>query len=134
MLSKSKTEGAMTRARGKVLALPVLLGAVLGGCSDLYLDRRETVALGANDHIAVNRVEQMVDPWPRYVGNKNIAFNGERMQGAADRYQRHEVIRPIPPTTNTYTSQSPPAPIVTEHISVQQAIAPTAAAPVAGIK
>ena len=100
------------------------------GCCDIYCDRRETIALGADDHLAVNRVAQMVDPWPRYVGNKNLAFNGERMQGAVERYRRHEVIRPIPPTTNTYYQQSAPAPITTEHVSVPQAAAPAAAAPV----
>jgi len=109
-----------------------VLGVLLGGCSDIYFDRRETIALGADDHVAVNSVAQMVDPWPRYVGDKNIAFNGERMQGAVDRYRRHEVIRPVPPTTNTYSQQSAPAPITTEHVSVPQAAAPTAAAPVAG--
>jgi len=132
MSSRSRTEGVVIRARGKVPALVVALGTLLGGCSDIYFDRRETVALGAADFLGVNRASQMVDPWPRYVGNKNIAFNGERMQGAADRYRRHEVIRPVSPTTNTYTAQSPPPPITTEHISVQQAVAPTSAAPVAG--
>jgi hypothetical protein len=119
-------------ARCRVLGTVVVLGVMVGGCSDIYFDRRETVALGADDHIAVNRVAQMVDPWPRYVGDKNIAFNGQRMQGAAERYRRHEVVRPVPLTTNTYSQQSPPAPITTEHITVPQAVAPTAAAPVAG--
>ena len=52
----------------KSIALLVGLGALLGGCSDIYYDRRETVALGADDHIAANRVVQMVDPWARDVG------------------------------------------------------------------
>ena len=120
------------KARSKLLSMIVALGATLGGCSDIYFDRRETIALGADDHIAANRVAQMVDPWPRYVGNKNIAFNGERMQGAAERYRRHEVIRPVPLTTNTYSQQSPPAPITTEHINVPVLAAPGAAAAVAG--
>ena len=85
-----------TNARRKRLGAVVVLGAMLGGCSDIYFDRRETIALGADDHIAANRVAQMVDPWPRYVGNKNIAFNGERMQGAVERYRRHEVIPASP--------------------------------------
>jgi hypothetical protein len=114
-----------------LLALPVL-GTLLSGCSDIYFDRRETVALGANDHIASNMVSQMVDPWPRYVGNKNIAFNGERMQAAAERYRRHEVIRPVPLTTNTYTLQSPPAPITTEHVTVPSSSVGAPAVPVAG--
>src|SRR5436190_548377 len=78
-------------------AIPALLIAgMLSACSDIYYDRRETVALGADDHIASNMVAQMIDPWPRYVGNKNIAFSGDRMQGAADRYRRNCVIPPYP--------------------------------------
>jgi hypothetical protein len=119
-------------ARCKLLGTVVVLGATLGACSDVYFDRRETIALGADDHIAANRVAQMVDPWPRYVGDKNIAFNGERMQGAVERYRRHEVIRPVPLTTNTYSQQSPPAPITTEHVTLPQLAAPAAAAAVAG--
>jgi len=121
-----------SRSRTRLVGALGALAVLLGGCSDIYFDRRETVALSAGDFAAVNSVEQMVDPWPRYVGNKNIAFNGERMQAAVERYRHHEVIRPVPPTTNTYTQQSAPAPLVTEHISVQQYTAPGSAAPVAG--
>jgi hypothetical protein len=128
MSSRSRTNAGL-----RSLVLLAALGGALGGCSDIYYDRRETVALGADDHIAVNSVEQMVDPWPRYVGNKNIAFNGERMQGAVERYRRHEVIRPVPLTTNTYTQPQTPPPITTEHISVPQPSgSAAAAAPVAG--
>src|SRR5436190_4167715 len=68
------------------------LALMLSGCSDIYYDRRETIALSADDHQASNSVAQMIDPWPRYVGNKNLAFNGERMQTAVDRYRRNCVI------------------------------------------
>ncbi len=54
----------------------------LGGCSDIYYDRRETISLGADDAVETNKVAHMVDPWPRYSANRNIAFNGERMQAA----------------------------------------------------
>jgi hypothetical protein len=129
MSSPSKTNAGL-----RSLALLAALGGMLGGCSSIYYDRRETVALGADDHIAVNSVEQMVDPWPRYVGNKNIAFNGERLQGAVERYRRHEVIRPVPLTTNTYSQPQAPAPITTEHVTMPQPSGPAAAAaPVAGM-
>jgi hypothetical protein len=111
-----------------VLAIFGALGAVLCGCSDIYYDRRETVALGAEDHIDSNRVAQMVDPWPHHVANKNIAFNGERMQAGVERYRRHEVIRPISPTTNSMTQ--PPMAITTEAIAVQQTTVGAPAAPV----
>jgi hypothetical protein len=87
---------------------------MLSACSDIYYDRRETIALGADDHIASNTVVQMIDPWPRYVGNKNLAFNGDRMQAAADRYRRNCVI--------------PPVPIATTQIGVQQQLVQAQAA------
>jgi len=129
MWSQPRTE-PVRRTISTTVALIVLAGALTAGCSDIYFDRRETIALGADDHIAVDSVEQMVDPWPRHVGNKNIAFNGERIQAGVERYRRHEVILPMPPTTNTYTAQQPPPPLTTEHVSVPAA----AAAPVAGAK
>jgi hypothetical protein len=122
MSSKSRTEVACR-------ALAVLVPVVLGGCSDIYYDRRETVALGADDHIAVNRVAQMVDPWPRNVENKNIAFSGDRIQPAVERYRRHEVIRPVSPTTNSMTQQQ--IPLTTEAVTTPQTSTPsTPAAPV----
>jgi hypothetical protein len=87
------------------LAVGLALAAVLSGCSDIYYDRRETVALGADDHIASNRVAQMIDPWPRYVGNKNIAFNGERAQAGVERYRRDCAFQPISPTTTSSVAQ-----------------------------
>ena len=94
-----------TKAGCKALAALVALGAILGGCSDIYYDRRETVALGAEDHIDSNRAAQMVDPWPRYVANKNIAFNGERMQAAVERYRRNKVKEPCSYTTTSNLGQ-----------------------------
>ena len=122
MSSKSRIEVACK-------ALAVVVPLVLGGCSDLYFDRRETVALHANDHIAVNRVAQMVDPWPRDVANKNIAFSGDRLQPAVERYRRHEVIRPVSPTTSSMTQ--PQIPLTTEAVTspIQNATT-TPAAPV----
>ena len=57
----------------------------------MYLDRRDTVSFGAGDAVAANKVTHMVDPWPVYAGNRNIAFDGERMQAAAERYRTNKV-------------------------------------------
>ena len=99
MSFKSRIDG------GWLLAAVISLAGMMSGCSDIYYDRRETVALGADDHIAVNRVAQMIDPWPRYVGNKNIAFNGERAQAGVERYRHDCVFQPINPTTTSLTQQ-----------------------------
>ena len=58
------------------VAAAVMLGALLAGCSDVYFERRESIALGAGDAVAANQVEQMVDPWPPNSGNRNLTFNG----------------------------------------------------------
>jgi hypothetical protein len=59
-----------------------------------YLDRRDSIELSAGDANASNIAMQMVDPWPRYAGNKNIAYNGQRMQAAVERYRNNQVTPP----------------------------------------
>ena len=77
------------------VAAAVMLGALLAGCSDIYFDRRETIALGAGDAVAANQVEQMVDPWPPNSSNRNLTFNGERMQRAVECYRIDKVTQPV---------------------------------------
>ena len=78
--------------RGAILAL--IAATALGGCTDMYLDRRDTVSFAAGDAVAVNKVTHMVDPWPARAGDRNIAFDGERMQMAAERYRTDKVKPP----------------------------------------
>ncbi len=73
----------------------------LAGCSDIYTDRRETIELSAGDAIKTNQVTQMVDPWPASSANRNIAFNGEKMQTAVERYRMNRVIRPVSGVTSS---------------------------------
>ena len=115
-------------SRTSALALAIAAGTTLGGCSDIYYDRRETVALGADDAVASNMVVQMADPWPRYVGNKNIAFNGERMQAGVERCRKHEIIRPISPVTSSAVTVPPP--ITTEAIALPASVNSAPAQPV----
>ena len=75
--------------RGALLALAA--ATALGGCTDMYLDRRDTVSFAAGDAVATNKVTHMVDPWPARAGDRNIAFDGERMQMAAERYRTDKV-------------------------------------------
>jgi hypothetical protein len=82
------------------------LGMMLSGCSDIYFDRRETVALGADDHIATDRVAQMIDPWPRDVGRRQIAFDGTKMQNAVERYRTGRTIPPVNVTTSSTAYQA----------------------------
>jgi hypothetical protein len=82
------------------LLLAGVLGGSLGGCANApydphgYLDRRDSIELSAGDANASNIAIQMVDPWPVYAGNKNIAFNGQRMQAAVEHYRNNQVPPP----------------------------------------
>ena len=88
------------------LALAARL-VTLAGCSE-YLDRRDTIALSGGNAVATDKVTQMVDPWPRDSANRNIAFNGEKMQSAFERYRTNKVIPPNGTGTST-TYQAPSA-------------------------
>jgi hypothetical protein len=84
----------------------VLLAAALAGCSalysnSLYLDRRETIYPIAGDALSSNRVAQTIDPWSRASANNNIAYNGEKMQSASERYRTGRVIPPVNATTSS---------------------------------
>ncbi len=103
------------------LALAALL-TVLAGCSE-YLDRRDTISLNGGNSAATNKVTQMVDPWPRASGNKNIAFNGAKMQSAVERYRTNRVIAPqgigtssnyAPQGSNSPGNTTPVGPTVTQ--------------------
>jgi hypothetical protein len=112
------------------LVLLVSLGAMLAGCSDIYFDRRDTVALGAADHLDTNRVAQMIDPWPRYVGKREIAFNGEKMQGAVERYRTGRTYPPVNVTTSSTAYQQAEQAAAATLNSVN----PTSATPAAPVK
>jgi hypothetical protein len=109
MWSRSRTS-LLLRTFGVATLLNLMLlsslAMMLSGCSDIYFDRRETVALGAADHRDSNRVAQMVDPWPRDVGRRQIAFDGTKMQVAAERYRTGRVIPPVNVTTSSAAYQA----------------------------
>jgi len=97
-MCRPRNNRAARAIAGAVAAFGV--AAWLAGCSDIYLDRREPIALSGGDAIAANEATQMVDPWPPSAGNKNIAFNGQKMQVAVERYRTGRVIPPINATTS----------------------------------
>ncbi len=96
------------RSRRPAAFAAIGLGIFLAGCSnaDLYLDRRDNIAPSGGDALAANSVEQMVDPWPPYSGNKNIAFNGQKMQQAVARYRTGKIIEPADPENFMSTNQT----------------------------
>jgi hypothetical protein len=74
----------------------ITVAATAGGCwsgpygnnAAQYVHRSDTITLSAGNAKDVNAATHVIDPWPRYVGNRRIPANGERMVGAVQRYQR----------------------------------------------
>ena len=95
-----------SKTKVRVTAPVLLCGALLAGCSDIYFDRRDTIVPSAGDAIAANKVTMMVDPWPASSVNKNIAFNGEKMQTAVERYRQGRIIPPVNATTSSVAYQA----------------------------
>jgi hypothetical protein len=84
-----------------MVAIVIILCTLLAGCSDIYFDRRESIAQSAGDAVYTDRVTQMVDPWPPQSGNRNLAFNGEKMQTAVERYRVNRAIPPVSAMTSS---------------------------------
>ena len=103
----SRNKPVRNNSRNRVM-LALAATTLLAGCTDMYLDRRDTVTFGAGDAVAANKVTHMVDPWPVYAGNRNLAFDGERMQAAAERYRTNNVT----PLSTAQTSSVQYAPVV----------------------
>jgi len=94
-------------ARGGAIAA-LALTLFTGACTDMYLDRRDTVSFAAGDAVAANKVTHIVDPWPIRAGDRNIPHDGERMAAAAERYRLNKVT----PLSTSQTSSVQYAPVV----------------------
>jgi hypothetical protein len=85
-----------TSANKSAFAAILLFGGLVAGCAqpDLYLDRRDSITFHAGDAIRSNIVAQTIDPWPKHAANRDIAYNGDRMQAAGERYRTGKIIQP----------------------------------------
>jgi hypothetical protein len=63
----------------------------------MYFQRSDKITLGAGDAKAVNAATHIIDPWPRYVGNRRIPGNGDRLSRAVERYRQGSYRPPAPP-------------------------------------
>jgi hypothetical protein len=74
--------------------LGLLPALMLAACSDLYWDRRDSVAFQAGNANASNIAVQTIDPWPAVAANRHIEGNGPRVQSAIERYRTNRVTPP----------------------------------------
>jgi hypothetical protein len=113
----------VTRAAAFSAMLAALL-TTLTGCSE-YLARRDGITLNAGNAVMADRVTHMVDPWPRASANRDIAFNGDRMEEAFKRYRTGNVIQPVGINTGTAYQAAP----ATAAPAVAAPVGPTVTSP-----
>src|SRR5262249_17040336 len=103
--SRRRIEVRMKGTR-HIIALAVLVGASFAGSRALawdqtpfamYFQRTDKTTLGAGNAKAVNAATHIIDPWPRYVGNRRIPGNGDRLSRAVERYRLGSYRQPAPP-------------------------------------
>jgi hypothetical protein len=89
-----------------IIAFVVLLGGSFAGSGALawdqnpfamYFQRSDSITLWEGDAKAVNSATHVIDPWPRYVGNRRIPVNGDRLSRAVERYRQGSYRQPAPP-------------------------------------
>jgi hypothetical protein len=90
----------MRRAK-KLSVAAVLLSAMLGGCADMYWDRRDSIAFWAGDAPAANVAIHTIDPWPPAAAKRRLTTNGDLAQRAAERYRTNRTtpLKPIGTTS-----------------------------------
>ena len=100
----------------KIIRVTLLMGfaAASSGCNTVYpnpatpyVQRTDTVTLGAGNAQDVNTATHTIDPWPRYAGDRRIPGNGTRMVGAVERYEGGTKTQTPAGSTNTGSSASP---------------------------
>ncbi len=89
-----------------IVAFVVLVGGSLASSAAfawdqeplaIYFHRSDKITLGEGDAKAVNAATHIIDPWPRYVGNRRIPGNGDRLSRAVERYRQGSYRQPAPP-------------------------------------
>ena len=78
----------------RIRLLAILPALSLGGCYglaghdeiDRYYQRSNTITMSAGDAKETNAVAHTITPWPRYVGDRRLAYDARRVGGAVTRY------------------------------------------------
>lgn len=105
-MSRNAEPRTTARARRGLAGAAIALAMILGGCSDIYFDRRDSLSFHAGDAVASNIIAQTVDPWPRSAGNREQPADGERMQRAMERYRTNKTTPLVTTSTSSVHYQS----------------------------
>ena len=74
--------------------LVIIPALSLGGCYglaghdelDRYFQRSDTITMSAGNAKETNAVAHTMTPWPRYVGDRRLAYDARRVGAAVTRY------------------------------------------------
>ena len=95
---------------GKLMPLALIFVlTAMSGCSE-YLSRRDAISPVAGDAVATDAMTEMVDPWPRASAQRNIGFDGQRMENAVQRYHTNRTYLPSNTGTSNGYSAAPAQP------------------------
>ena len=105
------------------LFAPLLLGGCYGLAGndemDRYFQRSDTITMSAGDAKQVNAVTHTINPWPRYVGDRRIAYDAARTGAAVARYgQTARPVDQLPNMGNPTEAMGQPPP-TNQNINVQ---------------
>lgn len=104
------------------LLAPLLLGGCYGVAGhdevDRYFQRSDTITMSAGDAKQVNAVTHTINPWPRNVGDRRIAYDARRVGAAVTRYG--DTTRPVDqlPDIGDATKAMGQRPPTTQNINV----------------
>ena len=95
-----------------IIAVAVLLSGLASSAASawdqdpaaMYFQRNYSITLDGGDAKAVNAATHVIDPWPRYVGNRNIPVSADRLSRAVTRYNQGSYRQPAPPIFSPYGS------------------------------
>jgi len=105
------------------LFAPLLLGGCYGVAGhdevDRYFQRSDTITMSAGDAKQVNAVTHTINPWPRNVGDRRIAYDARRVGAAVTRYG--DTKQPVDqlPDIGDPTRQMGVRPTPTQNINVE---------------
>jgi hypothetical protein len=115
-----------------IRCLALLAPLILGGCYglaghdevDRYFQRSDTITMSAGDAKQVNAATHTINPWPRNVGDRRIAYDARRVGAAVTRYDT--TTRPVDQLPDigdaTKAMGQPPPTTTNENISTDQNI------------
>lgn len=111
----------------RIRLLAIFAPLLLGGCyglaghdeMDRYFQRSDTITMSAGDAKQVNAVTHTIHPWPRYVGDRRIAYDARRVGSAVKRYGETSQPADQLPDIGEPTKQMGVRTLPTQNINIQ---------------